>query len=158
MSFTFPRESEILLSDASELCFIVFSSLFFIRDIFPKTFIVYGEKSHFARDQYCELCINLAIIPIFLFFWGRWGHPAMSGKLRYGRKRTFTDMDGHLRTAGDSQQSAWLLSMLPHAHSSCKNLYDIAYGRWCLRTTEGEIFLVFIICDLFPQCHRRHRI
>jgi len=106
MSFTFPRESEILLSDASELCFIVFSSLFFIRDIFPKTFIVYGEKSHFARDQYCELCINLAIIPIFLFFWGRWGHPAMSGKLRYGRKRTFTDMDGHLRTAGDSQQSA----------------------------------------------------
>ena len=62
----------------------------------------------------------LLLVQFFYFFGGRWWHPAMSGKLRYGRKRTFTDMDGHLRTAGDSQLSAKLLFVLPPAHPSCK--------------------------------------
>ena len=53
---------------------------------------------------------SILLLPLFFcFLGGRWWHPAMSGKLRYGRKRTFTDMDGHLRTAGDSQLSAGLL-------------------------------------------------
>ncbi|MBR2625995.1 MAG: hypothetical protein IKD23_06330, partial [Lentisphaeria bacterium] len=53
-------------------------------------------------------------------------------KLRYGRKRTFTDMYGHLRTTPGIVCSLHrLLFVLPLAHSSCKNLHDIADGRWC---------------------------
>ena len=53
-------------------------------------------------------------------------------KLRYGRKRTFTDMYGHLRTTPGivcSLHSSCLCCLPLTRHA--KNLHDIAPGRWC---------------------------